>query len=298
MTRARNPVYAIILVRTAQASALALALHWLFHWPLTGPHALGLVFMPLLCLYFVFVFVAPWSWGLPIQTRLPTQENVVALTFDDGPTLETTPAILDILARHGARATFFVLGENAARHPDLVRRIVTEGHALGIHGFYHAPFVLLSWKRVGEEIARTRAAIAQACPAVQRLRPAAPAARVQDTDAALGRPPRRLPPRRLERQCPRLPGARCHRHRAERPSRRQTRRNHPAARRAGEPGHSRRAAAHSGRLARARLPLCIAVNSSVRLKIVDARPQLLRRRCTGGRPATAVRPSDGPPRHD
>ena len=57
-----------------------------------------------------------------------------------------------------------MLGENAARHPDLLRRIVAEGHAIGIHGYHHAPFVLLSWKRVGEEIARTRAAIRQACP--------------------------------------------------------------------------------------------------------------------------------------
>ena len=115
MTPARNPVYPIILVRTAQASVLALVLHWVFHRPLTGPHALGLVFTPLLCLYFVFVFVAPWSWGLPIQTRLPTRDNAVALTFDDGPARETTPAILDTLARHGVRATFFVLGENVTR---------------------------------------------------------------------------------------------------------------------------------------------------------------------------------------
>ena len=164
MTSARNPVYRIILVRTAQASALTLVLHGVFRWPLTGPHALGLVFTPLLCLYFVFVFVAPWSWGLSIRTRLPTRENVLALTFDDGPSRETTPAILDTLARHGVRATFFVLGESVARHPDLMRRIIAEGHAVGIHGDHHTPFVLLSWKRVGEEIARTRAAIRQACP--------------------------------------------------------------------------------------------------------------------------------------
>ena len=166
MTPARNPVYPIILVRTVQASVLALALHGVFHWPLTGPHALGLVFTPLLCLYFVFVFVAPWSWGLPIQTRLPTHESVVALTFDDGPCTETTPAILDVLAQRDVRATFFVLGDNCALHPDLVRRIVAEGHTIGIHGDHHTPFVLMSWKGVGEEITQARAAIRQACPRV------------------------------------------------------------------------------------------------------------------------------------
>ena len=159
-----NPVYPILLVRTAQASLLALALHGLLHWPLTGPHALGLFLTPALCLYFVFIFVAPWSWGLPVRTRLPTQEPVIALTFDDGPTPETTPAVLDTLARHGVRATFFVLGENVARHPELLRRIVAEGHGVGIHAYHHTPFVLLSWKRVGQEIVRTRAAVRRACP--------------------------------------------------------------------------------------------------------------------------------------
>ena len=70
MRPAENPVYPIIFARTVQASVLVLALHWLLHWPLTGPRALGLFFTPALCLYFVFVFVAPWSWGLPILTRL------------------------------------------------------------------------------------------------------------------------------------------------------------------------------------------------------------------------------------
>jgi peptidoglycan/xylan/chitin deacetylase (PgdA/CDA1 family) len=164
-----NPVTCIIGVRTVQASLIALALHGLLHWPLTGPHALGLFFTPLLCLYFVFVFVAPWNWGLPILTRLPTRERVVALTFDDGPSPDTTPRILDILAQCQMPATFFVLGEQARRHPELLRRIVAEGHGLGIHGDTHTPFVLLPWRRVGEEIERTRAAVQQAIPDAEPL---------------------------------------------------------------------------------------------------------------------------------
>jgi len=58
-----NPVFRIVAVRTVQASVLALVVHFALHWPWAGPHALGLFLTPALCLYFVFVFVAPWTWG-------------------------------------------------------------------------------------------------------------------------------------------------------------------------------------------------------------------------------------------
>jgi peptidoglycan/xylan/chitin deacetylase (PgdA/CDA1 family) len=61
----------------------------------------------------------------------------VALTFDDGPDPEWTPRILDILARHQAHATFFMLVENARVLPELVRRVVAEGHEVGLHGLDH-----------------------------------------------------------------------------------------------------------------------------------------------------------------
>ncbi len=55
------------------------------------------------------------------------------LTFDDGPSAENTPAVLDILKEHNIKATFFVIGENVRRHPEVARRIVEEGHTIGIH---------------------------------------------------------------------------------------------------------------------------------------------------------------------
>jgi peptidoglycan-N-acetylglucosamine deacetylase len=61
----------------------------------------------------------------------------VCLTFDDGPDPEHTPKLLDLLALHGCQATFFLLGHSAQRHPDLVCRIVNEGHSLGNHTFSH-----------------------------------------------------------------------------------------------------------------------------------------------------------------
>ena len=160
----KNPVYGIIVRRTLEASVLALLVHWLFHWPLTGPHALGLFLAPALCLYFVFVFVAPWSWGLPILTRLRARAREIVLTIDDGPSPEVTPRILDALRGADACAVFFVLGEAVDRHPDLLRQIVADGHQVGIHGYHHRAFVLLTHAQMRLEVAKTQAAIIRACP--------------------------------------------------------------------------------------------------------------------------------------
>jgi peptidoglycan/xylan/chitin deacetylase (PgdA/CDA1 family) len=62
---------------------------------------------------------------------------MLALTFDDGPDPRGTPAVLDALADAGVRATFFVLGERVRSHPDLIERILAEGHAVQAHGYGH-----------------------------------------------------------------------------------------------------------------------------------------------------------------
>ena len=64
--------------------------------------------------------------------------GTVALTFDDGPDPRWTPQILDALREHGARATFFVVGSKVNRYPELARRIVADGHDIGVHTFTHA----------------------------------------------------------------------------------------------------------------------------------------------------------------
>lgn len=150
-------------------SALGVLAHFGLHWPFTGPLALGFFLTPALCVYFVFVFAGTWTWGLPILTRLPEARNAVALTFDDGPSAETTPLVLDVLRSENACATFFVLGEAVDRHPALLRRIVAEGHRLGIHAYTHEPFVLQSRRAILEEIRRTEAAVHRACPEAQIL---------------------------------------------------------------------------------------------------------------------------------
>ncbi len=68
-----------------------------------------------------------------VVTGSPAGSRIVALTFDDGPDPRWTPRVLDLLDRHGAVATFCVVGENADRHPDLMRRIVDGGHRLCHH---------------------------------------------------------------------------------------------------------------------------------------------------------------------
>jgi peptidoglycan/xylan/chitin deacetylase (PgdA/CDA1 family) len=77
-----------------------------------------------------------WIFG-PVLNRLPESDPRVAITFDDGPNPQATPAILDVLRDEGVRATFFVLGRHADRWPELVRRMADEGHQLGNHGYWH-----------------------------------------------------------------------------------------------------------------------------------------------------------------
>jgi peptidoglycan/xylan/chitin deacetylase (PgdA/CDA1 family) len=84
-----------------------------------------------------------------VRRRLPFGHGV-ALTFDDGPSPDATPRILDALGRWGARATFFVLGEEVARYPDIARRIIADGHAIGIHGWDHRP---MTWVTPREALA-------------------------------------------------------------------------------------------------------------------------------------------------
>lgn len=76
------------------------------------------------------------------------------LTFDDGPHAAYTPEVLDVLKQHGAKATFFVVGEKVTRHPQLVERIADEGHELGNHSMTHGDFSRLSYADIVDEVAR------------------------------------------------------------------------------------------------------------------------------------------------
>jgi len=86
----------------------------------------------------------------------------IALTFDDGPSAEFTPEVLEILERYEARATFFLLGRNVELFPDLARRIVSKGHAIGNHSQSHPNLKKLRPEQVREEISTAQAVISSA----------------------------------------------------------------------------------------------------------------------------------------
>lgn len=129
------PLVSLALIRTHFWIALA---------PLFLSHLLGLIA--------TLVANCQW-WGL-VVTRFETREREVWLTIDDGPSLEHTIQMLDLLEQFEARATFFVIGERAEKYPHLVTEILARGHALANHTRTHpAPsFWCAGPRRIGREI--------------------------------------------------------------------------------------------------------------------------------------------------
>lgn len=76
-------------------------------------------------------FLPAYTW------HIPTDERVLYLTFDDGPIPEVTPWVLETLRGYDARATFFCVGDNVVKHPDVYRQVLEEGHSVGNHTFNH-----------------------------------------------------------------------------------------------------------------------------------------------------------------
>jgi peptidoglycan/xylan/chitin deacetylase (PgdA/CDA1 family) len=102
--------------------------------------------------------VLPRRWFL---VRGSPRSRSVCLTFDDGPHPEHTPRVLDVLKAERLRATFFVVGREAERHPEVVRRIVAEGHELGHHSYFHGAPSRTSPGQLMDEVRRTRDVLAR-----------------------------------------------------------------------------------------------------------------------------------------
>ena len=98
-----------------------------------------------------------------IYTHVRIHEPYLAMTFDDGPSAEYTPRLLDLLKARHLKATFFLIGQNVQAHPELVRRIIAEGHEIGNHTWDHPQLSKLSDERTTEEIEKTQDAIRAAC---------------------------------------------------------------------------------------------------------------------------------------
>ncbi|MGI8713439.1 MAG: polysaccharide deacetylase family protein [Solirubrobacteraceae bacterium] len=99
--------------------------------------------------------------SLSLPRVLPGARGV-ALTFDDGPHPEGTPAVLEVLARAGARATFFVIGEQVEPRPALLAHVAAAGHAIGLHGHRHCLQLRMGEAEVADDLARGAAAIEDA----------------------------------------------------------------------------------------------------------------------------------------
>jgi len=104
--------------------------------------------------WYVLVFVFSWilltilgsfnvQWNYFLKGKhhnYAISKNYIALTFDDGPHPEFTPKVLELLRQFNVKATFFVIGKNAKKHPELVQKIVDEGHDLGNHSHVHTDY--------------------------------------------------------------------------------------------------------------------------------------------------------------
>lgn len=113
---------------------------------------------------------------VPTETTLPPVDcsdvPCLAISFDDGPDPTLTPRVLDILARHNARASFFVIGVYATKHPDIVRRIYQDGHEVGNHSWNHPNLTKMSPSDIESQVTLTQQAVMSAgVPAPRLFRP-------------------------------------------------------------------------------------------------------------------------------
>lgn len=104
------------------------------------------------------------------QTRIAGDDPAeVALTYDDGPSPDYTPALLDLLARHNVHATFFLMGEHVRRYPQLARRIAEEGHSIGNHTMTHPNLFRSSIATTRRELTECQQIIADTTGVTPRL---------------------------------------------------------------------------------------------------------------------------------
>ena len=140
--------------------------------PALWPWALGALLADHLLLFALGLIPRSHALG-GNWTRLPQAQAVrgaIAITIDDGPDPEVTPGVLRILAAHGARATFFCIGERAARYPALVRDCVQAGHAVENHSYHHRrAFALFGWRQLRGELERTQGCLAELAGVMPRF---------------------------------------------------------------------------------------------------------------------------------
>ncbi len=156
------------LITLLALKALALTLAWFGHWA-----AAAVVFFGP-DLWILYNLLVPSAQGLCRNfTRFETDRSEIWLTIDDGPDPDDTPRILELLDRHQARATFFLIGRRAQRHPALVTEIVRRGHEVGHHTHTHpaGSFWCASPARLGRELDEATQVLTPLGPPLRWFRP-------------------------------------------------------------------------------------------------------------------------------
>jgi peptidoglycan-N-acetylglucosamine deacetylase len=123
----------------------------------------GLAQIPLfsfLLLCVIAPFCPQWGFFLPLISKSTTGSKGVALTFDDGPSPISTPILLHLLKTYNYKATFFVIGQKAKKHPGLIADIIADGHTIGNHSWQHDPLLMLRRsKKLRKDIRKTQEVI-------------------------------------------------------------------------------------------------------------------------------------------
>ncbi len=96
--------------------------------------------------------IVRWLFAKSLWQLPPSAKSRLCLTFDDGPVPEQTPWVLDELDRFGAKATFFCVGDNVRKYPDIFQQIVQRGHVVGNHTFHHMQLFRSTWRNYATDI--------------------------------------------------------------------------------------------------------------------------------------------------
>ena len=149
--RVVNPIAVVLLVILA-LSALFFSAPW---WPFS------LVLLVWLVVTAFGSFFVGWNYHLKsLHGNKKSSGNWVSITFDDGPNPEFTPIALKLLREHGAKATFFCIGQHIENHPDIVKEILAGGHSIGNHTYSHSKsFGFFSSEKVKDELRKTNSIV-------------------------------------------------------------------------------------------------------------------------------------------
>lgn len=118
---------------------------------------IGVLFLLLMGVLFYASYSISSGVYLKTICRLKTPGKIVALTYDDGPESDSTPQVLDVLKKHGVKASFFCIGRKSEQSPEIIKRIVAEGHLIGNHSYLHeSKFPLYGKKKMTDDLLKTQ----------------------------------------------------------------------------------------------------------------------------------------------